>query len=235
MKNKYYIATLSATVLTCAMAHAGDTLATAPTANSPTAGISPYLGVSGVYNDFTLSAPGAGSISEDTTGFKVVGGFDLSHGFSVDGSFEKTYGSLGPGDFSTDFSFTDTRVIVNYTHELEQGFSLVGGLGYGYLGVDIAGITILSEGLMAEAGIRYQSGQFFGGLQYNHLFSMHTSGIGFGGPGTLPGEDVGAIEAFVGYQINENVAATLSVETQVVGDSLLEKDLGIALGLLYSF
>ena len=231
MKNKYYIATLSATVLTCAMAHAGDTLATAPTANSPTAGISPYLGVSGVYNDFTLSAPGAGSISEDTTGFKVVGGFDLSHGFSVDGSFEKTYGSLGPGDFSTDFSFTDTRVIVNYTHELEQGFSLVGGLGYGYLGVDIAGITISSEGLMAEAGIRYQSGQFFGGLQYNHLFSMHTSD----GPGTLPGEDVGAIEAFVGYQINENVAATLSVETQVVGDSLLEKDLGIALGLLYSF
>jgi hypothetical protein len=217
------------------MAHAGDTLATASTPSSPTVGISPYLGVSGVYNDFTLSAPGAGSISEDTTGFKIVGGVALSHGFSVDGSFEKTYGSLAIGGPSSDFSFTDTRVIVNYTHELEQGFSLVGGLGYGYLGVDIAGFTISSEGLMAEAGIRYQSGQFFGGLQYNHLFSMHTSGIGFGGPNTLPGEDVGAIEAHVGYQINENVAATLSVETQVVGDSLLEKDLGIALGLLYSF
>lgn len=237
MKNKYYIAALSATVLTCAMAHAGDTLASAPTPSSPTAaGISPYLGVSGVYNEFSLSAPGTDSITEDTTGFKLVGGFDLSHGFSVDGSFEKTYGSFaGLGGPSADFSFTDTRVIVNYTHELEQGFSLVGGLGYGYLGLDVAGFTFSSEGLVAEAGINYQSGQFFGGLTYSHLFSMHTSGFGFGGPGALPGEDVGAIEAYLGYQINENVAATLSVETQVVGDSLLEKDLGISLGLLYSF
>ena len=89
---------------------------------------------------------------------------------------------------------------------------------------------------MAEAGIKYQSGQFFGGLQYNHLFAMHTSSlVTLLAPGVLQGEDVGAIEAYVGYQINENVAVTLSVETQVVGDSLLEKDLGIALGLLYSF
>jgi len=236
MKNKYYIATLSATVLTCAMAHAGDTLATAPTASSPTAGFSPYLGVSGVYNELTLSVPGSDSITEDTSGFKLVGGFDLSHGFSVDGSFEKTYGSIAAlGGPSSDISFSDIRLLLNYTHELEQGFSLVGGLGYGYLGLDVSGFTVSSEGLMAEAGINYQSGQFFGGLQYNHLFSMHTSGFGFGGPGALPGEDVGAIEAYVGYQINENVAATLSVETQVVGDSLLEKDLGIALGLQYSF
>lgn len=238
MKNKYYIATLSATVLTCAMAHAGDTLATAPTASSPTADFSPYLGVSGVYNELTLSAPGNDSVTDDTTGFKLVGGFDLSHGFSVDGSFEKTYGSfgaLGGPTPSTDLSFTDVRLLLNYTHELEQGFSLVGGLGYGYLGLDVAGFTVSSEGLLAEVGINYQSGQFFGGLQYNHLFSMHSSGFGFGGPGALPDEDVGAIEAFVGYQINENVAATLSVETQVVGDSALEKDLGIALGLQYSF
>ena len=238
MKNKYYIATLSATILTCAMAHAGDTLATAPTASSPTAGFNPYLGVSGVYNELTVSAPGNDSITEDTSGFKLVGGFDLSHGFSVDGSLEKTYGSLGAiggGGSSADFSFTDIRLLLNYTHELEQGFSLVGGLGYGYLGLDVADFTVSSEGLLAEVGINYQSGQFFGGLQYNHLFSMHSSGFGFGGPGALPGEDVGAIEAFVGYQINENVAATLSVETQVVGDSALEKDLGIALGLQYSF
>jgi hypothetical protein len=227
MKNKYYIATLSATVLTCALAQAGDTLATAPTASSPTAaGISPYIGVSGVYNELTLSAPGEGSITEDTSGFKVVGGFDLAHGFSVDGSFEKTYGSF----FGSDFSFTDTRLIVNYTHELEQGFSLVGGLGYGYLGVDVQGFTISTEGLMAEAGIKYQSGQFFGGLQYNHLFSMHTVPSD-----ELENEDIGLIEAHFGYQINENVAATLSVETQVVGDTILEKDLGIALGLQYSF
>ena len=226
MKNKYYIATLSATVLTCAMAHAGDTLATAPTASSPTAGFSPYLGVSGVYNELTAALDGD-SITEEFSGFKLVGGFDLSHGFSVDGSFEKTYATIA----ADDFSHTDTRLIVNYTHELEQGFSLVGGLGYGYLGLDVANITIIStEGLMAEVGIKYQSGQFFGGLQYNHLFAMQTT------PSQLfEDEDLGFIEAHVGYQINENVAATLSVETQVVGDSLLEKDLGIALGLQYSF
>jgi hypothetical protein len=229
MKNKYYIATLSATVLTCAMAHAGDTLATASTPSSPTAGFSPYLGVSGVYNELTVGF-GGDSITEDLTGFKLVGGFDLSHGFSVDGSFEKTYGSVAAPGGSADFSLTDIRLIVNYTHELEQGFSLVGGLGYGYLGADLEGETISTEGLMAEVGIKYQSGQFFGGLQYNHLFAMHTVPSQF-----LENEDFGLIEAYVGYQINENVAATLSVETQVVGDPVIEKDLGIALGLQYSF
>jgi hypothetical protein len=218
------------------MAHAGDTLATAPTASSPTAGFSPYLGVSGVYNEFALSASGE-SVTDDATGFKLVGGFDLSHGFSVDGSFEKTYGSFGAGEARADFSFKDTRLILNYTHELEQGFSLVGGLGYGYLGATSSGFTFSTEGLMAEVGIKYQSGQFFGGLQYNHLFSMHVSVPSFGGPGavSLPEEDFGLIEAYVGYQINENVAATLSLESQVVGDPFIEKDLGIALGLQYSF
>ena len=212
------------------MAHAGDTLATAPTASSPTAGFSPYLGVSGVYNELTAALDGD-SITEEFSGFKLVGGFDLSHGFSVDGSFEKTYATIAGPESSADFSLTDTRLIVNYTHELEQGFSLVGGLGYGYLGLDVETTTFIStEGLMAEVGIKYQSGQFFGGLQYNHLFAMHTT------PSQLfEDEDLGFIEAHVGYQINENVAATLSVETQVVGDSVIEKDLGIALGLQYSF
>ena len=236
MKNKYYIATLSATVLTCAMAHAGDTLATAPTASSSTAGFSPYLGVSGVYNEFTFSNPGTESVTEETTGFKLVGGFNLSHGFSVDGSFEKTYGSASAGETSADFNITDTRLVLNYTHELEQGFSLVGGLGYGYIGADTQGFTTSTEGLLAEVGIKYQSGQFFGGLQYNHHFAMQTAFPSFGGAGALlPKEDFGLIEACVGYQINENVAATLSVESHVVGDPFIEKDLGIALGLQYSF
>jgi hypothetical protein len=232
MKNKYYIATLSATVLTCAMAHAGDTLATAPTASSSTAGFSPYLGVSGVYNEFTTSSPGSDSVTDETTGFRLVGGFDLSHGFSVDGRFEKTYGSSN----GFDYNILDTRLILNYTHELEQGFSLVGGLGYGYFGQEAGGFTVSTEGLMAEVGIKYQSGQFFGGLQYNHHFAMQTNSPSFGGAGALlPKEDFGLIEACVGYQINENVAATLSLESQVVGDLLIEKDLGIALGLQYSF
>lgn len=245
MKNKYYIATLSATVLTCAMAHAGDTLATAPAASSPTsAGFNPYIGVGGVFNELTFGGfggEGGGSITEDTSGFKVVGGFDLSHGFSVNGSFERTVGSLSSGGdeeggsaSDADFTFTDIRLIVNYTHELQQGLSLVGGLGYGYYGLEFSGIggtqTISTEGLMAEVGIKYQSGQFFGGLQYNHLFAMHTAPSFL-----LEDEDIGLIEAYLGYQINENVAATLSVETQVVGDTIIEKDLGIALGLQYSF
>lgn len=243
MKNKYYIATLSAAVLTCAMAHAGDTLATAPTTSSPTStGFNPYIGVGGVFNELTFGGfgdEGGGSVTEDTSGFEVVGGFDLSHGFSVNGSFERTVGSLafgeGEGAGDSDISFTDIRLIVNYTHELQQGLSLVGGLGYGYYGLEFSGIgsgtqTISTEGLMAEVGIKYQSGQFFGGLQYNHLFAMHTAPSFF-----LEDEDFGFIEAYLGVQINENVAATLSVETQVVGDTVIEKDLGIALGLQYSF
>lgn len=236
MKNKYYIAALSATALTCAMAHAGDTLATAPSASSPTsAGFNPYIGVGGVYNEYSAESDDE-TTTGDTTGYEVVGGFDLSHGFSVNGSFERTFGSLSLGDdedfedFGADFSITDIRLIVNYTHELQQGLSLVGGLGYGYVGIDLETITIIStEGLMAEVGIKYQSGQFFGGLQYNHLFAMHTA------PSDLEDEDLGFIEAYLGVQINESVAATLSVETQVVGDSIIEKDLGIALGLHYSF
>lgn len=238
MKNKYYIVTLSASALACAFAQAGEMQATAPASSAPAVSdMKAYLGVGGVYNEFTIGGfDGAGdSVTEDTTGFKIVGGLALFQGFSVDGTFEKTYGSAGAGDNDTDFSFTDTRLLVNYTQELGQGFSLIGGLGYGYLGFDVQGFTFSSEGLLAEAGIKYQSGQFFGGLTYSHLFSMHTASTSFGGGAALPGEDVASLEAYLGYQFNENLAATLSAETQVVGDSIVEKDLGIALGLLYSF
>lgn len=200
-----------------------------------------YLGAGGVYNEFTFGGLGGagGSATEETTGFEITGGLTLSHGFSVDGSFEKTYGSAGTGGGAADFSFTDTRVAVNYTHDLGQGFSVIGGLGYGYLGFDVQGFTFSSEGLLARTGVKYQSGQFFGGLTYSHLFSMHTTsapiGGGGGGANALPGVDVATLEAYLGYQINENLAATLSAETQVVGNSVLEKDLGIALGLVYSF
>ena len=48
-------------------------------------------------------------------------------------------------------------------------------------------------------------------------------------------EDVGSLEATVGYNITEQLAATLSVETQVTGDTWIEKDWVAAIGLQYKF
>ncbi len=256
---KKTVIALIAPVLGVAPAFAGDVSApaqsSAPAAAANSYGINPYLGVSGVFGEFdeTLITSLAGEDgSYDVAGVRVNGGLGFGNGFSIDGRYEHVEGDLYDVDIESD----EFRALVNYEQEVGQGFSLFGGIGYGWLSHEASAeglsLDISGDGLLLNAGAKFTSGQFFGSLVYTHCFTqsaeVEISGfdalaeeldVDLDGPvdGKYDGdeEDVGSLEATVGYNITEQLAATLSVETQVTGDTWIEKDWVAAIGLQYKF
>jgi hypothetical protein len=185
-----------------------------------------YVGVSGLYNEFT-----GGTEAE---GFRLDAGFGLGNGLSLDGRFENAYMSAsGFGDIK----FNELRALAHYTTQLNDGVSLIAGLGYGDMGFSSGGVDFLAtEGLLADIGIQAQSGQYTASLTYTHLFALHASAMSFGPSDSAPPkEDIGLLEASLGYQVNENVSAILSAQTQVLGDTEVEKELSVTAGVRYSF
>jgi hypothetical protein len=238
---------------------AASTSATAPVSSSQ--GFSPTVGVSGVFGEQT---EGLGGSSYDVAGVRVDLGHDLGSGFSFAGRFEHLEGdggvlgsslgssTSGAGLGEGGIDSNEFRLLLNYGQEVAQGLSLFGGIGYGWQNHDllIGGTSIFeasSNGILLNAGLDYTSGPFFGSLVYTHAFTLQSeNGIGAGAfalggsLGALGGlitekEDFGLIELTAGYNINEQLAATLSLETQVFGDTFVEKDWALALGLKYSF
>ena len=183
-----------------------------------------YVGVSGLYNEFTGGA--------EAEGFRLDAGFGLGNGLSLDGRFENAYMSAsGFGDIK----FNELRALAHYTTQLNDGVSLIGGLGYGELefGTGVMGIAS-TEGILADIGIQAQSGQYTASLTYTHLFALHAATMSFGPDSSAPPkEDIGLLEASLGYQVNENVSAILSAQTQVFGEDV--KDLSVTAGVRYSF
>jgi len=135
-----------------------------------------------------------------------------------------------------DIKFNELRALAHYTTQLNDGVSLIGGLGYGELefGTGVTGLSS-TEGLLADIGIQAQSGQYTASLTYTHLFALHAAALSFGPDSSAPPkEDIGLLEASLGYQVNENVSATLSAQTQVLGDTVVEKELSVTAGVRYS-
>lgn len=204
---------------------AGQTTSNAPAAADNGA----YVDVSGVYNNFSEGI--------EAQGFRVNGGFDLGNGLSLDGRFENAYtdevSAFGPS--GQELKFNELRALAHYTQEVSNGVSLVGGLGYGKVGFSYASADVFStEGLLADVGVKVESGRLSAGLTYTHLFAFHTASFMGGGAG-IDDEDIGLLEGSLGYQVNDNVTLTLSVQTQVLGDTVIEKQLGATVGLRYSF
>jgi len=150
----------------------------------------------------------------------------------LDGRFENAY--LDTGD--TEAKYNELRALAHYTTQLNDGVSLIAGLGYGDMGISSGGVDFLAtEGLLADIGIQAQSGQYTASLTYTHLFALHASAMSFGPSDSAPPkEDIGLLEASLGYQVNENVSAILSAQTQVLGDTEVEKDLSVTAGVRYS-
>ena len=259
---KKTVIALIAPVLGVAPAFAGNVTvpaqSAAPAAAANSYGLSPYLGVSGVFGEFdetliTNLADEDGSY--DVAGVRVNGGLGFGNGLSIDGRYEHVEGDLFVADIDSD----EFRALLNYEQEVGQGFSLFGGIGYGWLSHEASAeglsIDLSGDGLLLNAGAKFTSGQFFGSLVYTHCFTQSAEaelsgfdaladelGVDLDEPidGKYDGddadlEDVGSLEATIGYNITEQLAATLSVETQVTGDTWIEKDWVAAIGRQYKF
>lgn len=246
---KKTVIALIAPILGVAPAFAGDVSAPAQSSAPAAAnsyGLSPYLGVSGVFGEQseTVIAPALGEDGTyDVAGVRVNGGLGFGNGFSIDGRYEHLEGDL----LDTDIESDEFRALVNYEQEITDGLSLLGGIGYGWLSHEASddgvSLDVSGDGLLLNAGAKFSSGQLFGSLIYTHCLteSAEVDVRGLGGLGIPDGtydgdeEDVGSLEATVGYNITEQLAATLSVETQVTGDTWIEKDWVAAIGLQYKF
>ncbi|MGA0898910.1 MAG: autotransporter outer membrane beta-barrel domain-containing protein [Luteolibacter sp.] len=187
-----------------------------------------------VTGEYTLDAgnlvPGLGSASDDVTGFRLLGGFNLVDAFSFDARYEHT-------ETSDDFEADELRLLFNAEAKYSDNLSFVGGLGYAWMIYDFDGFfEIDGDGFIVNLGPKYVNGPVFGSLIYSHIFVQNAE-VSVPGVGSadLANEDVGLLEATVGYNINEDLAVTLSYETQIGGDTVIDKDWVAALGLRFNF
>ena len=195
----------------------------------------PYFGISYVDGEQSLDLFGTPE-SYDVSGLRFVGGVDLGNGYSVDARYEKL-----SGDFTDiisqsqsqilDLDSSELRILLNRDFELSETLNLFGGIGYGWRDSSGFGTSIGGDGVLANLGLEFSTGHYFASLVYTHCF---TQNMDFSGAG-LKKEDFGYLEATVGYDITEQLAATLAYECNVYGDQYLEKDHVIAIGLNYSF
>lgn len=234
------ITALLVPILAVVPAFAGEVSASAHSTPASTSanngGFSPYFGVSGVFGEFEefLVTDGEGY---DVAGVRINGGLGFGNGFSIDGRYEYVEGDL----FATSIESDEFRIIGNYEQEIAQGLSLFGGIGYGRQShegnIDGALLELTGDGLLLNAGAKFSGGQLFGSLIYTHCITnsadVEVNGVSV--QGVVEEEDLGYLEATVGYNVTEQLAATFSLETQVTGDTVIEKNWAAAIGLQYKF
>lgn len=242
MKLKSKTQAIAASMLFCGTVGVGSLQAQTIPA-SKDSGFGGYIGLSGVYNEYEFSDT-SGS-EDDATGYRLNAGLLLGEGFSIDGRVEQVDGAFQGDDYET----SDNRISVNYTAEMAQGFAIFAGLGYGFLNmtdedtVPVFGpmeTEVETDGFLLSLGMRFEQNSFFGTLGYTCLVAQSSeqsvSGAGpDAGITSLPDENIGMIEAVLGYQFTDHLAGTLSIEQQMKGNTLLEKNLGVALGVQYKF
>lgn len=228
---KSIISSTVATLVLSGFASAGQstTVAAQPAATS---GITGYAKVSGVTGSASLGF-GGGSVSEDEdiSGGRFDAGILFGNGFSLDGRYEHV-------EAESVVNQDEARILLNYTQEIAPNFSAFVGAGYGTQQLDLFYANLNSDAILANLGVEFTSGQLFGSLVYTHAFTMDSSFsggfIGEGSP-SVEEEDIGYLEANLGYQLNERLAVVASLEAQVYGDTVVEKDWLAGLGLRFGF
>lgn len=240
--NNPIISSTVASIVLSGFAIAGQST-TAAAQPAATSGITGYVEVSGVTGSGTLNAgglgglggflgggspTGGGEVSEDVSGARVNGGLLFGNGLSLDGRFENV-------DSESGINLQQARVLLNYTQEIAPGVSAFAGAGYGAEQSELLIIDLNSQAILANVGITFTSGQFFGSAVYTHAFttSATTNLLGMGT--SMEKVDVGYLEANVGYRLTEKLSAVASIETQVTGDSMIQKDWLAGLGLRFGF
>jgi len=236
MKNTNIIIGSTVASLLCSVfASAGQSAsAVQPAATSAITGYAEISAVtgSGTLSDFSESVT---SLSQDASGARLNGGLLFGNGFSLDGRYEHV-------DAESAVNLDEARALLNYTQEIAPDISAFFGVGYGTQQLDVVLANLNSNAILANVGIGFTSGQFFGSAVYTHAFTTSASmsaldvlGSGAGYSNSFSKVDIGYLEANLGYRLKENLSAVASIETQVVGDSMVQKDWLAGLGLRFGF
>lgn len=210
-----------------------------------TPAITSYLEVSAVTGEGTLNLEqvqgleDAGSIRGHESGVRLDGGLGFGNGFSVDGRYQYV-------ENKTTDSLTDIRALLNYTQAIAPGMAAFFGAGYGHQQFTVLGpvASSNSDAVLANVGVEFTSGQFFGSATYTYAFTTSNEvtinpllgllGGGMSAP-DVKKVDVGTLEARLGYHLTKQLSAVASLGGQVNGNSLVQENWVAGLGLRYCF
>jgi hypothetical protein len=226
--NNSIISSTVASLLLSGFAIAGQstTAAAQPAATSEITGYAQFSGVTG---SGSLELPDGASASDDISGGRFDAGILFGNGFSLDGRYEHV-------EAESNINQDEARILLNYTQEIAPNFSAFVGAGYGTQQLDFTEGNLNSDAILVNLGVAFTSGQFFGSLFYTHAFTMNSSVSSlYDGFLSVEEEDIGLLEANLGYQLNERLALVGSIQAQVAGDSIAQKDWLAGLGLRFGF
>jgi len=210
-------------------------------AQSATPAITSYLEASAVTGEGTLNLDqvsglqGMGSLRGHESGVRLDGGLGFGNGFSVDGRYQHV-------ENKTTDALTDIRALLNYTQAVAPGMAAFFGVGYGHQEFTVLGpiASSNSDAVLANVGVEFTSGQFFGSATYTYAFTTSNEitltpiGIPIPGPDTKK-VDVGTLEARLGYHLTKQLSAVASLGAQLNGNSLVQENWVAGLGLRCSF
>jgi|GEM_PF-3103970 len=216
-------------------------------AQSATPAITSYLEASAVTGEGTLNLDqvsglqGMGSLRGHESGVRLDGGLGFGNGFSVDGRYQHV-------ENKTTDALTDIRALLNYTQAVAPGMAAFFGVGYGHQEFTVLGpiASSNSDAVLANVGVEFTSGQFFGSATYTYAFTTSNEitlnplvvGLLGGGGFTAPDAkkvDVGTLEARLGYHLTKQLSAVASLGAQLNGNSLVQENWVAGLGLRCSF
>lgn len=229
------VRTFAGWIFSVALGHAGnaghDQAPEVPAVPYPWA-VEPWLEVAGAVGEGTLNPrlPFSSPVTDHVSGYRLSGGLSWAGGFSVESRYESVENSAGD---STD----QFRVVVDYRYEIGSGFTVLAGAGYGDLKIRTAAdyFQMDADAVLLNAGLEYARGGFFGSVVYTQAFAKSASAEILGDELSLEAEDVGYLEGSLGYHFGHGFSAVVSLESQVFGNTVVERDWMATAGLRYRF
>jgi len=241
-KTNIVISSALASVCISGLSVAGQSCTTAAQ-SATTPAITSYLEVSAVTGEESVNFADSsaseilGSGRRHVSGVRLDGGLGFGNGFSLDGRYQYVEDKFND-------SKADIRALLNYTQAVAPGVAAFFGAGYGHQRSELFGPVASqnSDAVLANVGVEFTSGQFFGSATYTYAFTTSSeitinpilSAFAHIPAPEAKKVDIGTLEARLGYHLTKQLSAVASLGAQLNGDSLVNENWLAGLGLRFS-
>ncbi len=155
--------------------------------------------------------------SADGEGFMAGLEYQYTEQLGVNGRYEVA-------DFDI---YQNFRLTLDGKIDLAEDLSLHLAGGYNWQNVMARGSE--TDGILVNAGICWEPGTWFFGANYSRIFAVDTT-TNFA-PVDIPEEHSDLLEVVAGYRFSDYLALTLSYESQIGGDTIIEMKRHVILGV----
>jgi len=225
---------IAAFVVTCAPVMAGVAAIPVPSISMEGTGKMPVLdgsiGLGLAVGQFSASLPGISPVDKYVASARcdmklIMGSFHM----------ETRYEHI-----ETDLAELEWfRFLLNIQRSLFQRLLVFGGLGYGHQTnlIEINGDSLkFSENeILLNSGVGYEMDPFLFSLGYIHCLNRSSKAAFRSNTYKFNETNVGSLEAKLDYRIGPDLYSCISVETQLMRGTVIQKNYLVAFGLTYKF